>query len=140
MLQELVVSKLMRYLWVNASKVIKDLPTGAGKDKDEKRIGDIDSLNFIREKLWYLTKFVSYFESIFVASVAYLSIIHKGLFEGMVMTLYVIAAWMAIKVFGNYGQWADSVVGRVYYYIFIIGSILNISIAVIVGCALSYVI
>jgi len=41
--------------------------------------------------------------------------------------------WIAIKMIGNYYKWSLFIIGRTSFYIFLIGSILNISLSIALG-------
>lgn len=48
----------------------------------------------------------------------------------------VIPAWIALKIFGGYKQWSGAILGRSTYYIFLIGSIINILAGIFIGTVL----
>jgi|GEM_PF-3511389 hypothetical protein len=50
---------------------------------------------------------------------------------------FLVAAWLGIKIVGSYQQWSSVVLGRAYYYIFLIGSWVNIGVAIFTGWLLS---
>lgn len=49
-------------------------------------------------------------------------------------------AWIALKIIGGYRPWTGAVFGRAYFYVFLIGSILNIMFAIIIGWFISTII
>jgi len=83
----------------------------------------------------YLTRVIGYFELI--------------LFTGLTILLFRFAdgdvsekakgfailagGWIALKIFGAYKQWSGAVLGRTYFYNFLIGSIINILLAAVLG-------
>lgn len=54
--------------------------------------------------------------------------------------LFIITAgWLGIKIVGNYGQWSGDIYGRATYYMFFLGSILNIGFGIMIGSVLAYI-
>lgn len=98
---------------------------------------EIDNLNIFkvkREKLFFITKTVSFIEffAFFIAIVIFKSH-HISNFEVFLSISKFAGAWFAIKSVGSYGQWSGSILGRATFYTFLLGTIMNIGIAVLLG-------
>ncbi len=93
-----------------------------------------------RKKLWIFTTIVGALETIVFSGLALLYLKKFGVdpFETVVTMLKFTAGWIAMKTFGNYQQWSGAVFGRLFFYIFIIGSILNIGLAIVAGYLIAF--
>lgn len=81
-------------------------------------IGIVENLFFIFLTLIFLQR--SGFDSIFIEIPKY------------------VVGWIALKVFGNYQQWSGTIIGRSTFYIFLLGSIVSISLSVLLGAVIFY--
>ena len=43
--------------------------------------------------------------------------------------------WVVVKTIGNFGQWSGPNLGRASFYVFLIGTLLNIASAILLGLA-----
>ena len=134
-IQEIIISKFTCSLNKKIFSMVDDL-----KSITEAEHLKIEDLKLVRKRLRYITKIISYFETVFIMVVSLLFFKNKGLVEAVMPILTVVAGWMAIKIIGNYSQWSDYTIGRASYYVFLIGSFLNIFIAILCGFLLSFLI
>ncbi len=44
-----------------------------------------------------------------------------------------IGAWLTLKVIGNYKQWSDAILGRAIFYVFLLGTMINLILGILVG-------
>ena len=100
-------------------------------DRAKEEIENLDNIKIKRGKLGRITQAIGYFEFIFFAAFVLLAILFlRESFVNMFFQLIPIAGgWIALKVFGSYQQWSGAVFGRASFYIFLLGSILNIILA-----------
>ena len=134
--QEMVVSKITKHLNRKVFDVGRTLKYNTDDNKDNKK--NLMNLADVRERLCFITKLISYFEAVLIMSLSYFIFLSdKPTVDAVMLILSAVAGWMAIKIIGNYSQWSDYAIGRSTYYVFLIGSILNILIAIIFGLALS---
>lgn len=120
----------------------EDLTRQSGLDKE---YAAMVFLNAQREEINYFTRIISCIELILFGGLAFVLysedvqgshvILSK---EHILILLTAFGAWMALKVFGSYGQWSGWVFGRATYYLFLIGSIANCVVSVIIGFVLAF--
>jgi len=85
------------------------------------------------------TPIIGSLEFIIFAGLTYLLI--KNNYGGSFLEIIKILAtfvsgWIALKIFGSYQQWKGTILGRSCFYIFLIGSVLNIALVIFLGwCA-----
>lgn len=93
-------------------------------DNFEKEIEGFELIQGKKEYLGFITKIIGYFEVTFF--IVLTVIILKYSPENYIYILSVAGAWIGLKIFGSYQQWSGVVLGRATFYIFLIGSIINI--------------
>lgn len=87
-----------------------------------------------REIINYVTIIIGVIEILLFGGLTFILIQENYSFFDIFSKLSNFAAvWIALKIFGNYHQWAGSIFGRIHFYIFFIGSILNILFAILIG-------
>ena len=89
-----------------------------------------------KESVGYITKVVGYFELALFAGLTVLLIKFTGggsVFMGFREFAILAGGWIALKIFGGYQQWSGAVLGRAYFYNFLVGSIANIMLAAAIG-------
>ena len=86
-----------------------------------------------KEELGFITRIIGWFEAIVFATLAIIIINNSAKNVLDIIKFLGIAAsgWIALKIFGNYQQWSGAILGRSVFYIFLIGSIINILVAVV---------
>jgi len=115
---------------------------GANTDAFKTEIATISLVKQKRKKLWIFASLIGAFETVFFITVTVitLAVFVSDPFIALSVLVKFVAGWIAMKTIGNYQQWAGAVFGRIYYYIFIIGSLVNATIAVIAGYAIYFLI
>ena len=95
----------------------------------------------IRKNMSFLTKIISYMESviIFTATIYIFSDLYITL-EKTMHLLAIVAGWLTIKTIGSFGQWSDKYLGRTNFYLFLIGTAMNIILSIIIGIILLYLV
>jgi len=108
---------------------------GANTDGFRSELASIYLVNYKRKRLWMFASIIGAFETIFFISATLISltIFYPDPFETLVIMVKFVAGWIAMKTIGNYQQWAGAVFGRIFFYIFIIGSLINTTLAIIAG-------
>lgn len=108
---------------------------GANTDAFKTEIATIQLVKQKRQKLWIFASLIGAIETFFFIVVTLITLIEftPNPFEALSIIVKFVAGWIAMKTIGNYQQWAGAVFGRIYYYIFIVGSLLNIALAVTTG-------
>ena len=119
---------------------MKEVQAGVDISTRPKLEEEIKNFELIKEKKKYLsllTSIIGCFELVFfgctVASLYFLDGAPETLFGKIQVFILVISGWFVIKVVGNYQQWSGAVFGRATFYVFLIGSFINILGAVAVG-------
>lgn len=87
-----------------------------------------------------LRSVVANLEFIFVAAITF-----AALQSSSNLTMYdigykigiVVLAWLGIKVIGNYGQWQQPIFGRSLFYVFLFGTIFNVTLGILAGWLLA---
>jgi len=88
----------------------------------------------------FITRIIGIIELFIFSSFSYMLIISKqGLEHCFVSITTVILGWIALKIFGNYQQWKGPYLGRASYYVFLIGSLLNILLSISLGMLLAFI-
>jgi hypothetical protein len=90
--------------------------------------------------LRFIRSYIGWLEIIFFAALTFVLCKYGNLtniVDGYKIVGVSASAWITLKIFGNYQQWGTPIVGRVLFYIFLIGTIMNISAAVALGYASS---
>ncbi len=146
------ISFLLKYLYglvINKGdelfkEIDKDKNIAAKKTDDVK--DELDNLKILESKrqlAGFLTKMICFIEFALIAFTTCLAFVEifpreKRLLETFTPIMFVIAGWLAIKIFGNYQQWSGIVFGRSTYYIFLTGTVLNIVLSILIGVCISY--
>jgi len=87
-----------------------------------------------KEKLNFITTIIGVIEVVLFGGLTFILIQENyDFYKIFVILTPLIVGWIALKIFGSYRQWSGAVFGRSCFYIFFIGSIFNIVIAVIIG-------
>jgi hypothetical protein len=82
----------------------------------------------------FLTKTIGWFEIFFFASTTIILLKYgKNFIDSFQFLMITAAGWIGLKIFGNYQQWSGKFLGRSVFYIFLIGSIVNILGAIGIG-------
>ncbi len=136
---------------INLNKKIEDTIKNykQGKDKfleiyNSGVISEVDksvdrfliSLKFDRqdnEPIRKIVKIIGFFEIIIFGLLSLILLNNDG---GLIFSqnlLTIIGAWLGIKVIGNYQQWSDPILGRAVFYVFLIGTLVNIFAGIILG-------
>jgi len=90
-----------------------------------------------KDTVGYITILIGSFEILFFGALTILLLRYLG---GSVLSIFreitiFAGGWIALKIFGGYQQWSGAVLGRAYFYTFLLGSIINIITAVVIGYA-----
>lgn len=106
-------------------------------DTNQELLEEVRNFKKIRkakDKFDLLRFIIGVLESAFFIFIAIIFLNKEGLGAGFFLIIAKAAgAWIALKIFGNYSQWKGMIMGRAHFYIFLIGSLLNILFSVIVG-------
>lgn len=87
-----------------------------------------------KKSLKFITTIIGILEVLIFGFIAFLSTKNGDGICKSFSTLFTFSiAWIALKIFGNYQQWAGAVFGRTNFYIFLLGSVLNIFGAIFIG-------
>lgn len=87
-----------------------------------------------KEKLNFITTIIGVIEIALFGGLAFILVQKNYSFYEIFNTLTTFAGgWIALKVIGNYQQWSGAVFGRACFYIFFMGTIFNIVIAILIG-------
>ncbi len=109
---------------------------------DEKLNQSITSFSFSKEvsdKTNFLTCLVSFIEALFYFGLTILFFKEFNFStENIIHFLQIIGGWLGIKTLGNFGQWADEHLGRASFYLYLIGSLLNLLFSFFIGLAVCY--
>jgi hypothetical protein len=133
-------SRINNYL-PEAERLAKEAEANGYRADDFKReLANFYVIKQKRKKLWLFAATIGAFETIVFSCLTVLYLNKFGLdpLRTVVIMIQFGAGWVAMKTFGNYQQWSGAVFGRLFFYIFIIGSILNIGLAVVLGYLLSF--
>lgn len=120
----------------------KNTDEGRIKYKESGIDKEADDIKMIKEKkkeLGFITITVGIFE---ILGFGFLTVLLLGKYiyaEVFIALFKYIGGWIAIKALGNYGQWSGAILGRACFYIFIIGTFLNIISAILLGFGIWYV-
>lgn len=95
----------------------------------EEEVNNFQLLTLGKEGLSFITPIIGFMEMIFFGSLAVFAD------EASLLTTLLTSAgvWLGIKALGNYSQWHGSILGRNTFHIVLIGSIVNIALAVLIG-------
>lgn len=78
-------------------------------------------------RLGFITRIVGYFEIVLFSVFTYVLVCLSEEFLPILNFLAVaVSGWLAIKIFGSYQQWSGAIFGRATFYVFLIGSLMNI--------------
>lgn len=138
---QFVVGKLVSFLFKKIIDSINSIEKGT---KNKKWYKDSDfqkesaNLFFIEDKkkhVGFITKIIGYIELVAFAGLMFLlfRLYNYNIQEVLIVSVKFIGGWLAIKTIGNYQQWSGGIFGRAYFYIFFIGSIMNIMLGIIIG-------
>ena len=89
-----------------------------------------------REKeLWWLTAIVALLESAVFGSLAFLIFLEgPDLFlEKIKIFGAFLGGWLGIKVLSSHKPWSNQIVGKAYYHISLIGTLINITVSFFTG-------
>lgn len=110
------------------------------RNKDKDLLDSIESFKkheLKKSKMKFLTSTISYLESFFIFTVTILLFYNLDFYtERIFMLLQVIGGYVGIKTIGSFGQWNDKYLGRTSFYLFLLGTIINIILSVAIGIAL----
>ena len=123
---QVAIQSLVHLLNNSVESFIKSQEDKEGNIKDIEFKKEADGFKLFQVKkihLGYITKIIGYFESFFFIIVTAV-ILFNGL--GVEMLPTIAGGWIALKIFGNFQQWSGVVLGRATFYIFLIGSLVNI--------------
>jgi len=95
----------------------------------------LDSLNISRSsRVQELAKLIGSVELLIFGSISFYGVYKPdSASEYARRLLPILAGWIAIKVIGNYSQWSGHILGRATYYIFLLGTLINIGWGLILG-------
>lgn len=113
---------------------IKNRKKGYRNKELLKSIDSYISYENIRNNMKYLTSIVSYFESLFIVFI--MVFLFSDLYfsiEKIFIFVQIIGGYLGIKTIGSFGQWNDLYLGRTNFYLFLIGSIINIIFSLLIG-------
>jgi len=99
----------------------------------------LDSLNIYRSsRVQNLAKLIGSVELLIFGSISFYGV-HRpdSVSEYVRRLLPILAGWIAIKVIGNYSQWSGHILGRATYYIFLLGTLINIGWGLILGAVIA---
>lgn len=128
-----ITQSLVRSLNNSVEKLIKSHGSDEKGPKNAEFEREASSFMLFQTKkthLRYITKIIGYFESFLFVMVTTI-ILFRGENLGLVLTIS--GGWIALKIFGNYQQWSSVVLGRALFYIFLIGSLFNIILSILLG-------
>lgn len=113
--------------------VEKSSKSDFGKESD-----DFKMILKTKEGLGFITNIIGLIEMIIFSGFTILLTQHysNNFFEIIIALVKVSGGWLALKIFGSYHQWSGAVLGRAYFYVFLMGSIINIFFSVIMGYVL----
>lgn len=128
-----VLSMLLKHCLAKGYGEASEALSSTDLDSQEELI-NLKALNIVRKKTVHIMRIVAYIEFLSFFSVAFfLTRSDKNVKANITLALTIVAGWLAIKIFGNYGQWSGPILGRVTYYLFLLGSFANISIGLLFG-------
>lgn len=91
-----------------------------------------------KKELGFITHIIGVAELIIFAILMVLLIHEELTFLELISSfLKFVGAWIGIKTLGSYNQWAGAIFGRACFYLFLIGTLLNIIFAVLMGMVLA---
>lgn len=134
---ELLSRLLKSFMEIGYKEVKNGLSAVDEPKKDHKELETIKALEIFKKKTGRIKRIVAYIEFLGFFTVAFFltrpgntsALSHKN----VISILAIVAGWMAIKIFGNYGQWSGPIAGRATYYLFLLGSFANIGIGLLFG-------
>lgn len=132
-LQE-ITSRVVRTLNKNVGHFIeakKNETEFAENDDFKKEIQGFKLIQNKKDYLGFITKIIGYFEAIFFIVLTIIILKYSPLNNTFIVS--VAGAWIGLKIFGSYQQWSGVVLGRTTFYIFLIGSIINIIGSIVLG-------
>ena len=112
-------------------KLQKDNEKFAKSSSFQIEVQNFELLHIKKEYLGFITKIIGYFESIFFIILTVITFQYSTLNYSFIFS--VAGVWIGLKIFGSYQQWSGVVLGRATFYIFLIGSILNIMGSIMLG-------
>lgn len=98
------------------------------------------NIKAVKRGLKIIRTTIGAFELVLFATFTVIAIEAYGLSKSFEVVKFIgisASGWIALKIFGNYQQWSGPFLGRPIFYIFLIGSILNIAGGVILGLSIS---
>jgi hypothetical protein len=131
-----LLNRAYKHIETVAEKIAKKFPNSKVILTEQ---GNIRAINLKKAELFYITKIIAHFE-FFIFGVATFFLLkpdEQHLQNSILSLLTIIAGWMAIKIFGNYGQWSGPILGRATYYLFLLGSFSNIGVGILFGYILT---
>ncbi|MFH0792096.1 MAG: hypothetical protein V1905_02685 [bacterium] len=133
------VEKSIPDLKITADKMKAE---GADTENFEEEIAGIYLVRHKRKQLWIFASIIGAMETVFFVSATLVTLIvfFPDPFEAMSTIIKFVAGWLAMKSIGSYRQWTGTVFGRIYYYIFIIGSLANTTLAITAGYIIYFLI
>ncbi len=125
--------------YISDSKTnIEELKISGEKFKEE--IGNFLLLEKKKEELGIITCIIGWLEILLFVflTIALVKIDNILFVEKFKILSTIIMGWIALKIFGNYYQWSGTILGRSTFYIFLIGTIINILGAILIGFSVAY--
>jgi hypothetical protein len=140
-ISQLFISFIVKRIFnqiVDVSQKLKD--KNEYKESDiRKEAANLDVVKAKKRKLGFITCIIGTGELlVFGSLVAILIENYQFNFLDKVGIFFkFLGVWVGIKTLGNYQQWAGAIFGRACFYLFIIGTLLNILFAIGFGMILS---
>lgn len=102
--------------------------------------GTLDRLEFYKEKeIKFIKDIFGCVEILFFFACAFFLLKFENKPLEIAKNLVIIASgWMAIKVVGNFKNWEKGIEGRIVYAIFLLGSIMSISLGIGLAVLINY--
>jgi small-conductance mechanosensitive channel len=132
----------MDRITISGEELIKEEKTKECLDDSTitKEVANLKFIKIKKEKLGFITKIIGVIE---IALFAFLVILlikkYNNQFSNGLIFDYVklFGGWIAIKTLGNYGQWSGAVLGRACFYVFLLGTLLNVFFGLLLGIGLA---
>lgn len=112
--------------------MLRDLITKSIEQNDESNEDEIEKwklgCKLRNNNLQVITFAIGTIETIFFYGITFylLHILKFSFFETLNYIFRIYAGWIAIKVIGQYQLWSGELLGRATFYIFLIGSMVNL--------------
>lgn len=137
MLNKFIKSNCENYL---AGDFCKENPKNTACIDLADTIDTFDLVEKTRTKIGLITNMIGIIEAVLFTGLTII-LLFKGDWFITLQTLGVFAGgWIGLKIVGNYKHWEHVVAGRASFYVFFIGSLLNIFLSIAIGLGFFYII